>query len=207
MEQRQWNIAHNLAFDLVDRGTDPNELGKVITFLRQRKDDTAAKNRLMSLVQRLASSQNALIRSRQTQRFYRNIQEAIQKHLYDIENTSELLHILSWSLRLIRFYRVELKRAAEEQRPKHAQQQKPKQPSMKSAFLEPETEKQKIKVGDRVNVTILKKYGFKVAVQLETDEKEELIFEKPYYPGAVGAQVKLRVLGVNENGHVTRVVP
>lgn len=207
MKQRQWNIAHDLAFDLVDWGTDPNELGKVVAFVRRNKQEDKIKDRLTPLVQRLSNTRNALIRSRQTQRFYRNIQDAFEKHLHNIEDTKELLLILGWSLRLMRYYRVEPKRAIEEQLPQKPEQQKPKQPSMESAFLKPEVEKPKNKVGDRVNATILKKDGFKVTVQLDTDEKEELIFEKPYFPGAVGAQVKLRVLGVNENGQVTRVVP
>ena len=206
MEEKQWAIAHDIAFDLVDRGTDPNELGKVIAFVRQNKAESDIKNRLTSLVQRLSSTRNALIRSRQTQRFYRNIQETFKEHLNDIEDTTELLLILGWSLRLMRYYRIEPKRAVEEQLPQQ-QKQKQKPPQMESVFLKKEVEKPKIKVGDRVNATILKKDGFKVTVQLDTDNKEELIFERPYYPGAVGAQVKLRVLGINEDGHVTKVVP
>ncbi|MDE0012276.1 MAG: hypothetical protein OXU36_14090 [Candidatus Poribacteria bacterium] len=206
MEKEQWTIAHDLAFDLVDRGTDPNELGKVIAFVRQNKTESDMKDRLTSLVQRLSNSRNALIRSRQTQRFYQNIQEAFQEHLHDIEDTTELLLILGWSLRLMRYYRIEPKRAVEEQRPQQPQQQ-PQQPKIIPPPLPKEKPKPKIKVSDKVNATILKKEGFKVTVQLDTDNKEELIFERPYYPGAVGAQVKLRVLGINEDGHVTNVVP
>ncbi len=206
MEKKQWTIAHNVAFDLVDWGTDPNELGKVIAFLRRNKQENDMKAKLTSLVQRLSNTRNALIRSRQTQRFYHNIQEAIEKHLHGIEDTKELLLILSWSLRLMRYYRVEPKRAVEEQRPQQPQQ-KPPESEPKSSLLPKEKTKPKYKVGDRVNATILKKDGFKITVQLTTDEKEELVFERPYYPGAIGAQVKLRVLGVNENGQVNRVVP
>lgn len=206
MKKKQWTIAHNVAFDLVDWGTDPNELGKVIAFLRRNKQENDMKAKLTSLVQRLSNTRNALIRSRQTQRFYHNIQEAIEKHLHGIEDTKELLLILGWSLRLMRYYRVEPKRAVEEQRPQQPQQ-KPPESESKSSLLREEKAKPKYKVGDRVNATILKKEGFKVTVQLVTDEKEELVFEKPYYPGAVGAQVKLRVLGVNENGNINEVIP
>ena len=207
MEEKQWEIAHDIAFDLVDRGTDPNELGKVIAFVRQNKAESDIKNRLTSLVQRLSSTRNALIRSHQTQRFYRNIQESFEEHLHDIEDTTDLLLILGWSLRLMRYYRVEPKRAAEEQRPQQPQQQTEQKPKIIPLPLPEEKVKPIIKTGDRVNATILKKDGFKVTVQLDTDNKEELIFERPYYPGAVGAQVKLRVLGINEDGHVTNVVP
>ena len=206
MDKKQWEIAHDIAFDLVDWGTDPNELGKVVAFVRRYQGESDVKNRLMTLVQRLANTRNALIRSRQTQRFYRNIQEACEKHLHNISDTGEILTILGWSLRLMRYYRVEPKRATEEQLPQERKQTQ-KQPTMQSSFLKKEEEKPKIKKGDRVNATILKKEGFKVTVQLETDNNEEIVFERPYYPQQVGAQVKLRVQGVNDGGQVTKVIP
>ena len=207
MDKKHWSIAHDIAFDLVDWGTDPNELGKVVAFVRRYQNDSEAKNRLLSLVQRMASTQNALIRSRQTQRFYRNIQEACEKHLHDISNTSEILAILGWSLRLMRYYRVEPERAVEEQRHPQAPQQTPEPRPTQTPQQPKEPEKPKVKIGDRVNATILKKDGFKVTVQLQTDENEELIFERPYYPHQVGAQIKLRVQGVDKNGQVTKVIP
>ena len=126
MDEKQWSIAHDIAFDLVDWGTDPNELGKVIAFMRRHRGESDAKNRLLTLVQRLANTRNALIRSRQTQRFYRNIQKACQTHLREISDTSEILTILGWSLRLMRYYRVEPERAAEEQRRPQAPSQTPR---------------------------------------------------------------------------------
>lgn len=199
MNETQWKIAHNLAFDLVDWGTDPNELGKVIAFVRRHQDDTDAKSRLMLLVQRLASSRNALIRSRQTQGFYQNIQEAFSEHLRDISNPAELLLILGWSLRLMRYYRAEPEIAVE-----YEFEPSPVNPP---APPTPKPEPPKVKVGDRVNATVLKKDGFKVTVRLETDAREEVSFERPYYPGLVGAQVKVRVQRVDKGGRITKVIP
>ena len=207
MDKKQWSIAHDIAFDLVDWGTDPNELGKVVAFMRRYKEEGDAKNRLISLIQRLANSRNALIRSRQTQRFYRNIQEACETHLHDVSDTGEILTILGWSLRLMRYYRVEPERAVEEQRRPQAPQQTPEPRPIQTSQLPKEPEEPKTKVGDRVKATILKKDGFKVTVQLQTDESEVIIFERPYYPGMVGAQVSLRVQGVNKSGQVTKVIP
>ena len=207
MDKKQWTIAHDIAFDLVDWGTDPNELGKVIAFLRRNKGDNVAKDRLMSLVQRLASSRNALIRSRQTQRFYQNIREVCEDHLYDINDTTELLCILGWSLRLMRYYRVEPERAVEEQRQPQKSKQAPKPRPPQTSQLQKAPEKPKVKIGDKVNATILKKNGSKVTVELQTDAREILVFERPYYPGLVGARIKLRVQAVNENGLVTTVIP
>ena len=207
MDKEQWSIAHDIAFDLVDWGTDPNELGKVVAFMRRCKGESDAKDRLMSLVQRLAGTQNALIRSRQTQRFYRNIQEACETHLYDVSDTGEILTILSWSLRLMRYYRVEPKRAVEEQRRPQAPQQTPEQRTTPTPQSPKEPEEPKVRVGDKVNATILKKDGFNVTVRLHTDFNEQVIFERPYYPGLVGAQIKVRVQTVNEDGQVTKAIP
>ena len=207
MDKRQWEIAHDIAFDLVDWGTDPNELGKVIAFMRRHKGESDAKSRLMSLVQRLANTQNALIRSRQTQRFYRNIQEACQKYLRDISDTGEILTVLGWSLRLMRYYSVEPERAAEAQRRPQEPRQTPEPRPTQTQQLSKTPEKPKVKVGDKVNATVLKKDGFKVTVRLQTDENEVLVFERPYYPKKVGEKIKLRVHGVNESGRVTKIIP
>ena len=207
MDEKQWGIAHDIAFDLVDWGTDPNELGKVIAFIRRHQGESDAKSRLMVLIQRLTNTRNALIRSRQTQRFYRNIQEACEKHLRDISDTDEILTVLGWSLRLMRYYRVEPERAADEQRRPQEPRQTPEQRPRQTLQVPKAPEKPKFKVGDKVNATILKKEGSQVTVQLQTDENEELVFERPYYPGAVGAKVKLRVIGINTTGKINKVTP
>ena len=199
MNETQWKIAHNLAFDLVDWGTDPNELGKVIAFVRRHQDDTDAKSRLMLLVQRLASSRNALIRSRQTQEYYKNIQQVCEEYLYDISEPAELLLILGWSLRLMRYYRAEPEIAVE-----YEFEPSPVNPPTSPT---PKPEPPKVKVGDRVNATVLKKDGFKVTVRLETDAREEVTFEGPYYPGQIGQVKKLRVIAVDSAGKVSKVVP
>ena len=46
-----------------------------------------------------------------------------------------------------------------------------------------------------------------MTVRLQTDENEKIVFEGPYYPGLVDAKVKLKVMAVNEKGHVTKVIP
>ena len=66
---------------------------------------------------------------------------------------------------------------------------------------------QGVKVGDKINAKIIKKDGFKVTVQLQTDNNEKIVFEHPYYPGKVGEEPKLRVMDVDSTGRVTKVVP
>ncbi len=206
MNETQWSIAHDLASEMHKRDVDINEVGKITAFMRQHHNSDDAFEKFNSLLQQLAHSNDAPIQSGQTRSYYKTIQDCCQKHLGNINDPNELLLILGWCRRLMYFYKVEPKRAAEEQLPQQ-QKQTQKQPKMQSSFLKKETEKPKIKVGDKVNATILKKDQFKVTVQLDTDNKEELTFERPYYPGQVGATVKLKVNEVNEDAHITKVIP
>ena len=67
--------------------------------------------------------------------------------------------------------------------------------------------KSKVKVGDKVNATILKKRNITVIVQLQTDYKEVVDFEQPYYPEKVGTKVKLRVRTIDDTGRIIKVIP
>ena len=187
MNDNQWKIAHDLASELHNSGTDINEFGKVVAFMRryQKSDNVIAQ--FISLLQRLANSNDAFSRSGRTPKYYQDIQVYCEKHLKGINDADELMRILGWCRRLMYYYKEEPKLATEEQLP---QQEQPK-----------------IKIGARVNAKILKKEGFKVTVQLQTDEREVLVFEHPYFPGTVGEKKKLRVRGVSESGQVTKVVP
>ena len=193
MNETRWAIARDLAFDLHEHKTDVNEFGKVIAFMRQYYKTDNSKKLMMSLLQRLANSDDAPIRSGRTKAYYRNIQASCQKHLKDINHGDELMLILGWCRRLMYYYEEESKHAAEEQRPSQEQQQTPEPPPTQTPQQPKEPEKPKVKIGDRVNATILKKDGLNVTVQLQTDGNEELVFERPYYPAAIGATVKLRV--------------
>lgn len=205
MNDNQWKIAHDLAAELHNSGTDVNEFGKVVAFMRRYQKAQATIEQFILLLQRLANSGDAFSQSNVTPKYLKNIRSYCDKHLKDISDVDELMLILGWSRRLMYYYKVEPKRATEEQIPQ--QQQTPKQRPPQTPQLPKEPEKPKAKAGDRVNATILKKDGLNVTVQLQTDENQELVFERSYYPGAVGATVKLRVIGVDAEGKINEVVP
>ena len=207
MNEKRWSIASDLASDLIDHDADLNEFGKVTAFMRRYQKADNAKDQFMLLLQRLANSNNAPIRSKSTPKYYQDIKQSCEKHLKDISDTGELMLILGWCMRLMRYYKVEPKRAAEAQRRPQEPRQTPEPRSAQRQQLPKAPEKPKVKVGQKVNATILKKEGSQVTVQLQTDENEELVFERPYYPGLVGAKVKLRVTGIDAIGKINKVIP
>ena len=62
-------------------------------------------------------------------------------------------------------------------------------------------------LGHQVSAEILKKDWIEVTVQLQTDYKEEIVFERPHYPEKVGRKVKLKVMDTDNTGRVIKVVP
>ena len=207
MNEDRWIIAHDLAFELIDNETDTNEFGKVTAFMRRYQKADDAIDKFMLLLQRLANSNNAPIRSNSTPEYYENIQKSCEKHLKDISDADELMLILGWCMRLMRYYNEEPQRAVEEQYPPQKPKQIPKLPLVQTPPPVKAPEKPKVKVGDRVNATVLSKGPIKVTVRLHTDDNEEVVFESPYYPGQVGKQVKLRVTEVDGTGKVSKLAP
>ena len=67
--------------------------------------------------------------------------------------------------------------------------------------------KSRVKVGDRINAKILKKDGIKITVRLQTDYKEDIVFERPHYSEKVGTEVELKVMDTDNIGRVIKVVP
>ena len=210
MTEKRWLITHNLAFDMVKQETDPNEFGKVVAFLRHHRSKPNAKDMLTLLLQQLVERPDTPIRSEQTLGYYQQIRKSCEKHLKDISDADELMLILGWCMRLMRYYNEEPKRAVEEQRPPQKPKQIPKLPQLPLVQTPPPVkvpEKPKVKVWSRVNATILKNDRRKVMVQLQTPYKEEVVLDSPHHPGSVGTQIKVKVQAVNENGQVTKVIP
>lgn len=107
MDEKDWSIAHEIAFELVDKGTDVNEVANVYTFLRQHGN----REQFFILLDRLIKSGRALVRSKRTLDYYRNIQDACNRHLKDISDPGRLAEILGWTVRLMKFYKFEPREA------------------------------------------------------------------------------------------------
>lgn len=96
--------AEALAADLAGARVDVNEAQKVLTYLRSQPNDGAALFRYLDAVN---ANGRAVIRSRQTLEYYRELQAACRRHLWPLRaDYPALLQTYAWSLRLLRYYRA-----------------------------------------------------------------------------------------------------
>lgn len=106
LTEHQWEIAHAIAQTLVKEGTDVNELGKAIGYLRASVNDPNAGTRFFKYLKTLVSNGRQISHSKQTPGYYWNIDQACTKYLQSEQtNPQKMLEILGWSARLMKYYR------------------------------------------------------------------------------------------------------
>ncbi|MCI0486731.1 MAG: hypothetical protein L0229_09035 [Blastocatellia bacterium] len=103
MTDDDWDRAHRIASELVQKGTDVNELAKVFTYLRTRLAKPDAVNDFWLLLGRLPKAR-AFVRSGRTLDYYRNIREICEKNLKGINQNDRMATVLGWAVRLARTY-------------------------------------------------------------------------------------------------------
>jgi hypothetical protein len=103
MTDDDWDRAHKIASELVQKGTDVNELAKVFTYLRTRLAKPDAINDFWLLLARLPKAR-AFVRSGRTLDYYRSIQECCVTNLKGLNEVHRIVGILGWAVRLGRFY-------------------------------------------------------------------------------------------------------
>lgn len=114
--------AERLAKDLAGAGVDPNEAQKALAYLRSKRDPEAFFGYLQAIVR----DGRAVIRSRQTLNYYRDLEDACQRHLRGM-TYEEMALTLGWALRLLRYYRAVEQDAKEKSAEQPASVQDPPQ--------------------------------------------------------------------------------
>jgi hypothetical protein len=94
-------VANLLAADLAGARVDPNEAQKALAYLRGKKDGTLFFEYLRAINQK----GDAVIRSRQTLGYYRDLLAACERHLRGMQ-ADEMAQTLGWAIRLLRYYRA-----------------------------------------------------------------------------------------------------
>lgn len=88
----------------------------------------------------------------------------------------------------------------------------PPQPVAKKAKGEPSKPiqpviKPTIKPGDKIEAQVIANDGKEVTVRLLDGTKQEITFEHPYYPHVQGKKVKVKIVTVNKDGRVAKIIP
>jgi hypothetical protein len=114
MQQPNWNLADAIALELVNRETDVNEVQKVASHLRvyaESRPDQVGQ-RFFTLLETMVRDGRFLVRSGRTLDYYRDLRDVCTQHLSDFRTTTpekgwELVGILGWAARLMRYYKAE----------------------------------------------------------------------------------------------------
>ena len=96
-------VADRMAAEWVKRGTDPNEVAQVLTYLRSHRDGPD----FFRYLRTVQEHGGAVVRSGRTLQYYYAIQEVCQYYLRDYtENPKQMILILGWAVRLMRYHKV-----------------------------------------------------------------------------------------------------
>lgn len=107
LTEQQWQVAHAIAQSLVKDGTDVNELGKAIAYLRSILHEPDASDRFFRYLKTLVSHGKQVSYSGRTLDYYRSLERTCSQHLKQTSfNAQTILLILSWAARLVRYYKT-----------------------------------------------------------------------------------------------------
>lgn len=106
LSERQWNLAHKVAIDLVLDDADTNELGKALSYLRAIQQEPDAGKQFLRYLETLAKQGYRIGHSKRTSGYFASMESVCKQHLQgDLENGARLLAIIGWSFRLMRYYK------------------------------------------------------------------------------------------------------
>jgi len=227
MKQPSWQLAVMIACELVNRETDVNEVQKAVTYARVHASIPSEQvgEKFFALLETMVRDGRYLVRSGRTLDYYRDLREVCRQHLQDYrtatgERALELVDLLGWVVRFMRYYNTdagkaelpERQRAGESRHPSREQPQPVPTPSSKQQLsIRPPTAKP---VGppaparvetERESVTLITAAkGDKARVRTEQGEDIPCSNLPPYPPAMPGAVFAADV--TREGGHGVKAV-
>ena len=203
-------LSRTIAAELTRRGTDPNAFATVATYVRIHPDGAQFFQLLEMMVR-----DGHLVRSGQTLRYYRDIQEVCRRHLDDYTHAietqaEEMAEILGWAGRLMRYYnqigvpeQPAPARQPSAQQPapsrlQHAPQSPQAPPAPKHVPVpKPRPKKEpEINVSTKRELVTLEEDAKKGKAKVQTSEGESLVCSgfPPYPPAKKGGQCRADVV-------------
>jgi hypothetical protein len=143
LTENEWKTIRSIAQQLAMKECDPNEVAKLLSYLRAKSDLVAFHNVLKVRETMLAQkAENApFVRSDQTSQYWSAIGKVLQDHAQWLpENPERLLLLLGWAARLMRYYNTKVGREeiAERQRTRESPQPPPRRRSSSVRMEVPE---------------------------------------------------------------------
>lgn len=106
LSDRQWQLAHAIAQQLILDDADANELGKAMAYLRAIADESDAGNRFIKYLETLATQGHRIGHSKRTKGYFTSMEGVCKQYLMgDLGNSAALLAIVGWAFRLMRYYK------------------------------------------------------------------------------------------------------
>ncbi len=102
MKREDFEVAHDIAQQLVENETDVNEVSKALEYLILCKDT----KKFFMFLRKIINNGFVVVRSNKTLDYYRNILDACNDHLKSYNDYKDMSEILGWAIRLMRYYRV-----------------------------------------------------------------------------------------------------
>lgn len=197
LTEHQWGIAHAIAQTLVKEGTDVNELGKAIAYLRASVNEPNSGARFFKYLKTLVSNGRQIGHSKKTSDYYWNIDRACGDYLQSEQtNPQKMLEILGWSARLMRYYKEAgpIEEIAA-----------PVTESGRQAEIARIMQSQKFKIGQILEATVIAVKGNKVTYQIMGIFK--LTQKEPKKASSLSERqvVKVEILDLKEDGSLKKV--
>jgi hypothetical protein len=111
LTDKQWEIAHAIAIDLIKKNPSDrknsiaNEISKIVSYLRTiiNRDDT--NSRLNTYLTLLVREGDRIGYSNETRGYYESIKDNYSKYFQSDSNPQDILQVLGWVSRLMKYYK------------------------------------------------------------------------------------------------------
>jgi predicted RNA-binding protein with RPS1 domain len=107
MDEQRFKIAAQLAQNLNQHNTDPNEVAKSLTYLVARQEGERGGQEFFDFLRTVVNSGDAVVRSGRTLDHYRQILQVCERHLKGYQDEPQrMAQILGWAVRLMPYYKI-----------------------------------------------------------------------------------------------------
>jgi len=200
LTDKQWEIAHAIAQTLFQEHTDVNEVSKAVAYLRTVIDKNDATSRFLTYLKTLVRDGRQISHSKDTPRYYRNIEATCSQYFKSNSDALTILQILGWVSRLMKYYKNSGVPMGEITVPSAVVVE-----SARQAEIAKVTESQEFKEGDIIDAKVTKINGNKVSYEIlgiikltQKEPKKASLLQE-------GQTVKVEVVELKEDGSIKKI--